>query len=153
MGSRKPRFGLLVEAKFKEIMSSCSQATSSVSSVWAAAKNHQSGKIRPTCAWNNTGGRDARPQITAKGKRLQTLARGGWQSTMPLPMVVVPVAGGYQDLLCRVFQCSPRHGHCLRVPWHLHWPKAEVVALFHMYQHNNVELPLQYAFKFKGGKI
>lgn len=33
MGSCKARFGLLVEAKFEEIMSSCLQATSSVSSL------------------------------------------------------------------------------------------------------------------------
>lgn len=31
--------------------------------------------------------------------------------------------------------------------WDLHWPKAEILPLFHMDQHNNAEFPLPYSFK------
>lgn len=44
--------------------------------------------------------------------------------------------------------CAPAQLLCedQELRWNLHWPKAEVLLLFHMDQHNNAEFPLPYSF-------
>lgn len=78
-------------------------------------------------------------------------------SIVPRSVSVLLGTGWCRDPVCRAFHgitslptflCSHTRLLCKdrELHWDLHWPKAEILALFHVDQHNNAEFPLPYSF-------